>query len=142
MNTQKTIVAFIAFLLFLVHVSVFSSFAGKVNSDKACCVCGRKHSHGKTTYSERFYEVMPSSLDFSSCFGLLNNPNGVLCSGCYRVFNRYKISKKASVKVSKQQVFNTTLAYTVFYTVAWPARRFSPAMQIFSCSLTVKTISF
>ena len=89
MNINKN---FVGFLLGFFTLSNFTS--GAKDKDM-CCVCGRKHSHGKKT-SERFYAVNSTSAVFSSCFGPVDNPNGVLCSACYRALNKYKISARES----------------------------------------------
>lgn len=101
-------------MLFVVFLQLFftlSIFTGKAKSkEPQYCICGRKHSHGKKTL-ERFYEVNSSSLDFSNCFGQVDNPNGMLCNTCNRALSRYKISRKTSTRVSKQ---NLTWSIRIF----------------------------
>jgi hypothetical protein len=90
MNINKNFAVFLGVLL---GFFTLSNFASGAKDRDACCVCGRKDSHGKKT-SERYYTVNSTNTDFSSCFGPVNNANGVLCSAFYRALNKYKISKK------------------------------------------------
>ena len=100
MNLPKNTLLLVVFLeLFLICLS----FIPKVNGKDECSVCGRKSSKGKAKITERFYEVNSSSPEFSSCFGSVESSEpGILCGGCYRALNRYKISGKTPAKVSKQ----------------------------------------
>ncbi len=89
MNINKNFAVFAGFLLGVFTLSNFTS--------------GAKDRKQKTDRKRRkeFYAVNSTSADFSSCFGPVDNPNGVLCSACYRALSKYKISKKTSARVSK-----------------------------------------
>ena len=103
MNLQKNTVLFVTLLLSLELFVICLSFVGKVNGKDECSICGKKSSKGKAKNTERFYHVDSSSSELSSCFGPVHSCQpGILCSGCYRVLNRYKISGKTSAGVSKQ----------------------------------------
>ena len=101
MNIKKKFAfSVVLFLVFLQLFFTLSIFAGKAKGkEPQCCICGRKHSHGKKT-SERFYVVNSSSLDF----GQVDNPNSVLCNTCNRGLSKYKISRKMSSRASKQNL--------------------------------------
>ena len=103
MNLPKNTVLFVALLLSLELFFICLSFVGKVNGKDECSVCGQKSSKGKAKNTERFYHVDSSSSEFSSGFGPVHSCQpGILCSGCYRVLNRYKISGKTPARVSKK----------------------------------------